>query len=56
MNSFNTNCILNYPVSLVYQNEIPIGLAHKRTQLALIMSLVSMKILTDMAHLQYHPK
>ena len=40
----------SYPKSLVNQNEIPIEL------LALIMSLTNMTILTNMAHLQYHPR
>ena len=46
---------LSYPASLVYQNEIPIDLSRKSTQLALIMSFSNMKMLTDMAYLQYHP-
>ena len=38
------------------QNEIPVDFSYKRAQLALIMSLTSMKILTNMAHLLYHPR
>ena len=37
----------SYPKSLVNQNEIPIEF---------IMSLTSMKMLTNMAHLQYRPR
>ena len=46
-----------YPESLVNQNEIPVGLSRYRSQMALIisMALTSMKILTNMAHLQHHP-
>ena len=46
----------SYPKSLVNQNEIPIELSCQRAHLALIMSLTSMKMLTNMAHLQYHPR
>ena len=34
----------SYPESLVNQNEIP------------VMSLTSMKMLTNMTHIQYHPR
>ena len=69
MNSFNTNYILNndknndqnaipfqimpcysYPASLMNQKEIHI----QRVHLALIMSSMSMKMLANMAHMQYH--
>ena len=46
----------SYPESLVNQNEIPVDLSHQWAQLALIMALMSMKIFTNMAHLQYHPR
>ena len=46
----------SYPESLVNQNEIPIELSGYPAHLALIMSLMSMKMLTNMAHLQYHPR
>ena len=42
--------MLQLPESLVNQIEIPVDL------LALTMSLKSMKILANMAHLQYHPR
>ena len=42
----------SYPKSLVNQNEILIELSCERAHLALIMSLTSMKMLTNMAHLQ----
>ena len=44
----------SHPASLVNQNEIPIDLLCLRAHLALIMSLISMKMLTNIAHLQYH--
>ena len=47
---------LSYPVSLVNQNETPVDLSCQQAQLALIMALTSTKILTNMAHLQYHPR
>ena len=43
----------NYPESLVNQNEMPISLWCQQVHLAQIMSLTSMKILTNMAHLLY---
>ena len=46
----------SYPKSLVNQNEILIELSCERAHLALIMSLTSMKMLTNMAHLQYRPR
>ena len=46
----------SHPESLVNQNEILIELSCQRTHLALIMSLTSMKMMTDMAHLQYGPR
>ena len=46
----------SYPKSLVNQNEILIELSCSRAYLALIMSLTSMKMLTNMAHLQYRPR
>ena len=46
----------SYPESLVKQIEGPADLPHYRAQLALIMYLMSVKILTNMAHLQYHPR
>ena len=46
----------SYPESLVNQIEISIDLAHQWAQLALIMSLMCMKMLTIMAHLQNHPR
>ena len=47
-----------YHESLVNQNEIPVDLLYQRAHLALIMSLTSMKMLTNMAHLLYpsHPE
>ena len=42
----------SHPESLVNQNEILIQLLCWQAPLALIMSLMSMKVLTDMAHLQ----
>ena len=45
----------SYPESLVSQNEIPVDW-RSQSQLALIMALKSMKILADMAHLQYHQR
>ena len=47
---------LSYPVSLVNENETPVDLSCQQAQLALIMALTSMKILTNMAHLQYHTR
>ena len=44
-----------YRASFVNQNEIPVQLSCERTHLSLIMSLTSMKILTNVAHMQYHP-
>ena len=44
------------PESLVNQNEIPVELSCKRAHLALIMSLTSMKMLTNITHMQYHPR
>ena len=44
----------SYPASLMNQNEIPIEFTCKQAQLALIMSLMSMKMLANMAHMQYH--
>ena len=46
----------SYPKSLVNQNEILFELSCQRAHLALIMSLTSMKMLTNMAHLQYRPR
>ena len=46
----------SHPESLVNQSEIPIELSCERSHLALIMSLTSMMILTNMDHLQYHPR
>ena len=46
----------SHPASLVNQNEIPIDLLRYRAHLALIMSLISMEMLTNIAHLQYHPR
>ena len=46
----------SHPESLVNENEIPVELSCQQGHLALIMSLMSMKILTNMAHLQYHPR
>ena len=43
----------SYPKSLVNQNEILIELSCSRAHLGLIMSLTSMKMLTNMAHLQH---
>ena len=48
--------MLKLDESLVNQNEIPVDLLCQRAQLALIMALTSMKILTNMAHLKYHPR
>ena len=45
----------SHPESLVNQNEILIELSCWRAHLALIMSLTSMKMLTNMTHMQYHP-
>ena len=42
--------------SLMNQNEILIELSCQRAHLAQIMSLTSMKMLTNMAHLQYRPR
>ena len=44
------------PESLVNQNEILSELLCQRADLAIIMSITSMKMLTDMAHLQYHQR
>ena len=38
----------NYPASLMNQNEIPIELPYWLTHLALIMSLISTKVLANM--------
>ena len=46
----------SHPVSLVNQNEILIESSCSRAHLALIMPLTSMKMLTKMTHLQYHPR
>ena len=46
----------SYPASLVNQNEIPIDLSCERAHLALIMSLTSTKMLTNMTHMQHHPR
>ena len=46
----------SYPKGLVNQNEILIELLCYRAHLALIRSLTSMKMLTNMAHLQYRPR
>ena len=46
----------SYPKRLVYQNEIPIELSCQQVHLALTMSLTSMKLLTNMAYLHYHPR
>ena len=43
----------SYPISLVNENKIPIELFCYRAHLALIMSLTSMNMLTNMAYLQY---
>ena len=43
--------ILNHPVSLVNQNEIPIVLLCQWPHLVIIM--MSMKMLTNMTHMQY---
>ena len=37
-------------------NEIPIDLPHLQAELALIMSLMGRKMLTNMAYLQYRPR
>ena len=42
--------------SLVNQNEYLIELSCSRAQLALIMSLISMNMLTNFAHLRNHPR
>ena len=47
---------LSYPESLLNQNGIPVDLSRQRAHLALVMSLTSMTILTNMAHLQSHPR
>ena len=44
----------SYPASLVNQFEIFIDSLCSQAHLALIMSPMSMKMLTNMAHLQYH--
>ena len=46
----------SHPESLVNENEISVELSCQQAHLAVIMSLTSMKILTNMAHLQYHPR
>ena len=46
----------SYPESLVNQNEILVDMSCCRSHLALIMSLMSMKMLTNMTHLQYRPR
>ena len=46
----------SYPESLMDQNEIAIELSSWRAHLALIMSLMSIKMLTNMIHMQYHPR
>ena len=44
----------SYPESLVNQYEIPIELSCWWTHLALSMSLMSMKLLANITHMQYH--
>ena len=39
------------PESLVNQNETPVDLPRKQAQLPLIMSLMSMKMFINMAHM-----
>ena len=46
----------SHPESLVNQIEILIELLCKRAHLALIMSLTSKKMLTNMTHMPYHPR
>ena len=46
----------SYLASWVNQNEILVDLLCQQSYLAVIMSLTSMKILTNMSHLQYHLK
>ena len=46
----------SHPESLVNENEIPVELSCYRAYLALIMSLTSMKMLTNITHMQYHPR
>ena len=46
----------SHPESLVNQNEILSELSCSRAHLGLIMSLTSMKMLTNMAHLLYRPR
>ena len=43
-----------YPASLMNQNEIHIELTCQRAHLAQIMSLMSMKMLANVAHMRYH--
>ena len=45
----------SHPESLVNQNYILIELLCYQAHLTLIMSLMSMKMLTNMSHMQYHP-
>ena len=45
----------SYPECLANKDEILTGLSHKRAHLALIMSLTSMRNLTNMTHMQYQP-
>ena len=44
----------SYPGNLINQNKIPMELTCQQARLGLIMSLMSMKVLTNMAHLHYH--
>ena len=44
----------SYPVSLVNQNEISVDLLCLDAHLALILSLTSIKMLTNMVHLRCH--
>ena len=47
----------SYPKkSLVNQNTIPIELSCQRARLALIMFITGVKMLTNMTHLQNHPR
>ena len=45
----------SYLASLVNQNAIPVELSCEWAHLALIVSLKSMKILTNMAHMKSYP-
>ena len=45
----------SYPTSLINQNKIPIELVCSRAHLTLIMSLMSMTMLANMAHMHLPP-